>query len=194
MARTCDGAIEYYRATLRVWTEADFPQDWALVQNNLGNACGQLPTGDRAENLRKASECYQAALRVWTEADSPYYWASVQDILGNAYRDLPTANRRENLEKAIACYQAALRVHTEEMFPGDWADIQNNMALAFLELADVTGGASYRHTAREHFVAAVRGFGSVGLKQEAADTESRIADLDRAEEGAAASALTPLAP
>ena len=31
-------AIDCYEAALRVYTESDFPSDWATTQNNLGNA------------------------------------------------------------------------------------------------------------------------------------------------------------
>ena len=106
-------AIACYEAALRVYTEADFPSDWATTQNNLGNAYSDLPTGDRGENLRRAIACYEAALRVRTEADFPSDWARTQNNLGNAYRDLPTGDRGENLRRAIACYEAALRVYTE---------------------------------------------------------------------------------
>jgi tetratricopeptide (TPR) repeat protein len=35
-----------------------------MTQNNLGNAYSQLPTGDRAENVRRAIACYEEALRI----------------------------------------------------------------------------------------------------------------------------------
>ena len=47
-------AISCYEAALRVHTERDFPQDWALAQTNLGIAWLDLPTGDRAANLRQS--------------------------------------------------------------------------------------------------------------------------------------------
>ena len=40
-------AIGCYEAALRVYTEAAFPQDWAMTQNNLGIAYQNLPDGDR---------------------------------------------------------------------------------------------------------------------------------------------------
>src|SRR5262249_17936400 len=40
-------AIACYEAALRVYTQADFPQDWAMTQNNLGTAYSQMPTRDR---------------------------------------------------------------------------------------------------------------------------------------------------
>ena len=51
-------AIACYEAALRVYTESDFPADWAGTQNNLGIAYSNLPAGDRGENLRLAIDCY----------------------------------------------------------------------------------------------------------------------------------------
>jgi len=104
------------------------------AQNNLGIAYRNLPTGNRAENVRKAIRCYEAALRVRTEQDFPEGWAATQNNLGNAYRNLPTGNRAENLRKAIQCYEAALRVRTERDFPVGWATTQNNLGNAFWSL------------------------------------------------------------
>ena len=102
-------AIACYEAALRVYTESDFPVDWAMTQNNLGNAYQNLPTGDRGENLKKTIACYEAALRIRTEHDFPAQWATTQNNLGNAYQDLPTGDRGENVKKAIACYEVAIR-------------------------------------------------------------------------------------
>ncbi len=38
-----------------LWNKRDFPKDWALTRNNLGNAYAQLPTGNRSENLTARS-------------------------------------------------------------------------------------------------------------------------------------------
>ncbi|UCC69151.1 MAG: tetratricopeptide repeat protein [Armatimonadota bacterium] len=126
-------AIALYLSALGFFSEKDHPTDWAAVQNNLGAAYRNLPTGDKGENLAKAIECYQAALRVYTEEASPAQWAMTQNNLGNAYSDLPTGDKGENLAKAIECYQAALRVRTEEASPADWAMTQNNLGLLGLD-------------------------------------------------------------
>ena len=60
-----------------------------MTQNNLGTAYGDLPTGDRGENLRRAIACYESALRVYTEADFPSDWAMTQNNLGTAYSEPP---------------------------------------------------------------------------------------------------------
>jgi tetratricopeptide (TPR) repeat protein len=127
-------AIEHFQSALRVYTETEFPYDWASTQNNLGAAYAQLPTGDRSENLRRAIACYENALRVRTETEFPYNWAMTQHNLGNAYSKLPTGDRSENLRRAIACYENALRVYTETEFPYDWASTQNNLGNAYAQL------------------------------------------------------------
>ena len=63
-------AIACYKASLRMYTERDFPLDWAMTKNNLGSAYGQLPTGDRGENVTRAIECFEETLRVYTERGS----------------------------------------------------------------------------------------------------------------------------
>ena len=102
-------AIECFEAALRVYTERDFPVQWAATQNNLGIAYRNLLTGDRGANLQRAIGCFEAALRVYTERDFPVDWATAQNNLGVAYGDLPTGDRGENLQRAIGCYEAALR-------------------------------------------------------------------------------------
>lgn len=105
----------------------------AGMQNNLGNAYGKLPTGDRGENLKRAIACFEAALWVRTERDFPTDWAMTQNNLGNAYGDLPT-DREDNLKRAIDCYQAALRVRTEGDSPREWAATQNNLGATYGDL------------------------------------------------------------
>jgi predicted ATPase/class 3 adenylate cyclase len=137
-------AIQCYEAALRVYTERDFPLDWAMTQNNLGNAYEDLPSGDRAANLRKAIECFEAALRVRTERDLPVQWAMTQNNLGNAYSELPGGDRAANVRKAIECYEAALRVRTERDSPLDWAMTQNNRGTAYSELPGGDRAANLR--------------------------------------------------
>ena len=56
-------AIECYEAALRVWTEQNSPQGWAMTKSNLGTAYIELQTGNRSDNLQRAIECFEAGLR-----------------------------------------------------------------------------------------------------------------------------------
>jgi len=82
-------AIGLYTSALDFFSEKDHPRDWAALQNDLGVAYRNLPTGDRGENLAKAIQCYEAALRVRTEEASPAQWAATQNnllLLGRDHR------------------------------------------------------------------------------------------------------------
>ena len=127
-------AIACYRSALTLYSEAEFPADWATAQNNLGAAYGELATGDSDENIRRAISCYEAALRVYTETEFPADWARGQNNLGLAYQNLPTGDRGENLHRAIAYHEAALRVRTEADYPDKWAATQNNLGVAYWNL------------------------------------------------------------
>jgi len=108
--------------------------DWAMTQNCLGIAWQSLPTGDRADNLRRAMSAYEAALTVYVKDASPSEWARTRNNLGTAWRDLPTGDRAANLRRAISNYESALTVFTEVAAPADWAMTQNNLGVAWADL------------------------------------------------------------
>ena len=110
----------------------DRPDDWAMTQNNLGNALRTL--GERESGtarLEEAVAAYRAALEEWTRERVPLDWAMTQNNLGNA---LWTLGERESgtarLEEAVAAYRAALEEWTRERVPLDWAMTQNNLGTA----------------------------------------------------------------
>jgi tetratricopeptide (TPR) repeat protein len=127
-------AIACYDAALRVYTEQEFPPDWAVVQNNLGIAWSSLPTGDRTANLKQAIACYEAALRVYSEEEFPQKWAKLQNNLGHVWGNIPTGDRAANLKQAIAYCEAALRVFTEQEYPQDWAEASGHLGIAWSSL------------------------------------------------------------
>ena len=108
------------------------PLDWAMTQNNLGNALETL--GERESGtarLEEAVAAYRAALEERTRERVPLDWAMTQNNLGNA---LGTLGARESgtarLEEAVAAYRAALEERTRERVPLDWAATQNNLGNA----------------------------------------------------------------
>jgi tetratricopeptide (TPR) repeat protein len=166
-------AIACYESVLRIYTEAEFPADWATAQNNLGAAYGELQSGDRGQNLRRAIACYEAALRVYTEADFPTDWARSQNNLGLAWRNLPTGNRGDNLRKAINHFEAALRVRTEADYPDKWAGTINNLGVAFWNLPTGSRGENLRR-AIACFEAALRVYTEADFPEDWAVTQSNL--------------------
>ncbi len=127
-------AIGYLRNALQFLTPIEHPTDWAMTQNNLGNAYSRLPSGDFEANLKSAIDCFHFALEVYTKADYPKDWAKLQINLGNSYLDLQTGDRAVNLENAIDMYTHALEVYTKTDNPMEWAVAQNNLGNAFRDI------------------------------------------------------------
>jgi hypothetical protein len=123
--------IAGYEAVARVFTRREFPEQWAALQNNLGNAYSDRIKGDRAQNLEQAIACFENALQVRTLQQYPEQWATLQNNLGSAYSDRLRGDPADNLEKAIACYQNALQVRTREASGREWASTQNNLGRAY---------------------------------------------------------------
>lgn len=124
-------AITGNEVAITVLTREAFPEKWATIQNNLGNAYRDRIEGDRVENLEKAIAYYQGALEIRTRDAFPEQWAATQINLAAFYSQRLLGDRAENLEKAIACCINALQVYTREAFPQQWAFVQNNLATAY---------------------------------------------------------------
>jgi len=116
-----EAIITGHEIASNVFTRKEFPRDWGIAQNNLGNAYLYRIHGDRAENLEMAIAYFRRALQVRTAEAFPTSWAITQNNLGEAYRNRILGDPAENLEVAIAAFQSALQVFTLEEFPLDWA-------------------------------------------------------------------------
>ncbi|MCC5898599.1 MAG: tetratricopeptide repeat protein, partial [Phormidium sp. BM_Day4_Bin.17] len=100
-ANNLEIAIVAYQAALDVRTRSAFPEQWAMTQNNLGNAYWSRIRGERADNIEEAIRRYQAALEVYTRSAFPEDWAMTQNNLGSAYWSRIRGERADNIEEAI---------------------------------------------------------------------------------------------
>ncbi|MGB9165254.1 MAG: hypothetical protein WCC41_12490, partial [Rhodomicrobium sp.] len=94
--------VAAYHAALLEWTRERVPLDWAMTQNNLGNALSTL--GERESGtarLEEAAAAYRAALLERTRERVPLNWAGTQNNLGNALRSL--GEREAETDKAKGC-------------------------------------------------------------------------------------------
>jgi hypothetical protein len=66
-----------------VYTQKDFPEQWAGTKNNLANAYNNRIKGDRAENIELAINHYEQALMVFTPKEYPSYCRGTAFSLGN---------------------------------------------------------------------------------------------------------------
>ena len=89
-------AVAAYRAALEERTRERVPLDWAMTQNNLGNALWTL--GERESGtarLEEAVAAYRAALEERTRERVPLDWAMTQNNLGNALVSARRAGERD---------------------------------------------------------------------------------------------------
>ena len=120
-----------YQQVLNVYSEQNFSQKWAKIQNSLGNVYLDKNQGSKADNLERAISCFNSALEVYTRDSFPSEWAMTQNNLGVAYSNRIRGERADNLELAIVAYNQSLEVYTRDSFPEQWAMTQNNLGNAY---------------------------------------------------------------
>lgn len=134
-----------FEEALEVYTQVDFPQDWMMVQNNLGLAFRELSRRsegkERWEFLLASRNAYIAVLSECVEEDLLQYWAAAQNNLGLVLKDLGTsvevgAEREEFLQASKAAFKAALEVYSKEDFPRYFDQIQENLIFLSRELEE----------------------------------------------------------
>jgi tetratricopeptide (TPR) repeat protein len=131
-------AIDLYCRALMLAPRERVPLDWAMTQNNLGNALSRL--GGREAGTARLDEAvatFREALKEYTRERVPLHWARIQNNLGTA---LQTLGEREagtaRLDEAVAAYREALKEYTRERVPLDWAGSFGNQGVALMHLAE----------------------------------------------------------
>lgn len=132
-------AIKAYKDALKVYTFDESPMKYAMIQNNLGIAYGNMAdVEDKRINLKEAIKAYEEALRVRNITKFPIDYATTQNNLGVAYSNLADVEDRiNNLNKAITAYKEVLKVCTFTKFPIEYATAQNNIGVTYKNLAEM---------------------------------------------------------
>lgn len=123
--------VELSHQMLQMMNQADNPQFWAALQDELGCSFAQNPLGSRAENLEQAIYHFEQALTAIIPETMPVDWVQTMMNLANAYSHRIRGDRAENIEQAIDIYQQALTVITKSTMQIDWANAMLNLAIAY---------------------------------------------------------------
>lgn len=136
--RLLSEAVDSYKKAFAIFTREEFPQDWAMTQNNLGGVL--LSQGERMAGnqglilLAEAEAAFRNALQVRTHEQLPQEWAITQNNLGlvlwSRGQRLAGEEGVKLLAEAINAYRNTLLVHTREQLPQQWAGTQNNLGNA----------------------------------------------------------------
>lgn len=117
--------IAFFHQALSVFSESDFPVEWATVQNYLGNVCRNLDKGKSETKIEKAIAHYQNALKVHQQNTYPQLWCSTQYNLGVTYGMLAEVveepDRANYLEEARVSFENFLGF-TEPHTEPKWAE------------------------------------------------------------------------
>ena len=75
-------AINSSKEALKIRTVESYPLDYAMTQNNLGNAYGDLAdVKDKEINLEKAINAFQEALNIYTVEKYPLKYCTYPEKL-----------------------------------------------------------------------------------------------------------------
>lgn len=137
LARMTD-SIQAYQKALQVFTWQKYPQEYAILHNNIAIAYLSMPLTSEKESLRQglAMQTFEEALKHIRLINHPREYAMLQNNLGNALQYLPSSHPLENILRAIAAYDEALKVRDPKDTPLEYANTISNKANALFNLPD----------------------------------------------------------
>lgn len=135
----------YEQALIRIGDPQAAPQTYAMIQNNLGAAYGDLAQSDEPiANLQRAIQAYETSLHYRTATAEPAKYGTTQNNLGTAYWYLSQHQQPEtNLKAAIAAYERACEIYQQQQDWPNWAMLQNNLGTALWQLTQLGQDPSY---------------------------------------------------
>lgn len=124
-------SIEAYNDALSVYTQKDFPVDWARMQHNLGVVLSKLGA------IKEATASFRSAMGIFTLEKNPRDWASTAYHLGNMLQcqagKAKDAEATELFTQSVKAYRQALEVYTDKTTPEEWGWAQHNLGVSLFE-------------------------------------------------------------
>ena len=123
-------AISAYHRSLRTFNREAYPQEYAVLHNNLAIAYLSMPATDETGRMREALavQSFEEVLKVINLIDHPSEYAMINNNLGNALQYASSGHVLENNLRALAAYDEALRVRNPRDTPLEYANTIANKA------------------------------------------------------------------
>jgi tetratricopeptide (TPR) repeat protein len=123
-------AIAAYHRGLRTFTRERFPQEYAVLHNNLAICYLSMPATDERGRMREALavQSFEEVLKVINLIDHPSEYAMINNNLGNALQYASSSHVVENNLRALAAYDEALKVRNARDTPLEYANTIANKA------------------------------------------------------------------
>jgi tetratricopeptide (TPR) repeat protein len=131
-------SIHAYHEALRVFTWENYPQEYAILYNNIAIAYLSMPMSSERESLRQglAVQSFEIALKHINLIEHPREYAMLQNNLGNALQYLVSSHPVENNLRAVLAYNEALKVRNPQDTPLEYANTISNKANVLFNLPD----------------------------------------------------------
>ncbi len=131
-------ALHLYQRAVRVFTGEKYPQEYAILQNNIAIAYLSVSLSPEAEEMRQALavQSLEQALKWVTLIDHPREYAMLQNNLANTLQYLPSTHPIDNNLRALKAYDEALKVRTARDTPVEYANTISNKANVLYNLPD----------------------------------------------------------
>ena len=131
-------SIHFYHEALRVFTWEKYPQEYAILYNNIAIAYLSMPMSSERESLCQglAIQSFEIAIKHINIIDHPREYAMLQNNLGNALQYLVSSHPIENNLRAILAYDEALKVRNLQYTPLEYANTISNKANVLFNLPD----------------------------------------------------------
>ena len=123
-------AISAYHRSLRTFNRDLYPQEYAVLHNNLAIAYLSMSPSDESGRMREALavQSFEEVLKVINLIDHPSEYAMINNNLGNALQHASSGHVLQNNLRALAAYDEALRVRNPRDTPLEYANTIANKA------------------------------------------------------------------
>jgi tetratricopeptide (TPR) repeat protein len=134
-------AVSSFEEGLRGVNLIDHPVEYAMLQNNLGNALQSVTSAHALDNSLRALEAYDQALRVRTRAEMPLEYANTIANRATCLWGLPddpadpAAGNAANLQQAHRLLGEALEIFDEHGETAKSASVRETLAAIGAEIA-----------------------------------------------------------
>lgn len=179
-------AIQSYHRALRTFTRERYPQEFAILHNNLAIAYLSIPMSDERAKMREALavQSFEEVLKVINLIDHPSEYAMIQNNLGNALQYAASGHPLENSLRALEAYEEALKVRTRRDTPLEYANTIANKANVLRNLPDdptnpLSGRSQNFARSRRLYLEAQEIFQHFGQAGSAAIVADALTELER---------------
>lgn len=127
-------AVQSFEEVLKVINLIDHPTEYAMIQNNLGNALQYASSSHALENNLRALDAYDEALKVRNPRDTPVEYANTIANKANVLHNLPADSKND---AGVYAYTQAIELYRESIALFSQFGLHDRVELLTTSLAEI---------------------------------------------------------